>query len=362
MKKFLKFFGWVVYFFFSIGLYGSEETLPIGRFLIVIGILCIMVGKVKKSKSNKIGQVILPDNNRNNNLRNTIEPLSRMSDDEKIYFYRKCTTQANHLLAETETIDDFLETYDYLMSAKNMLEKQSAIRLDKTAKSIKNILSWDESALSSIVSEFIKRSIDDKKLMKNADYINTCINAYKNSEYTDYIQFTDAVDSFKRSMSILDEIENNPRMAAILSSENKKYIDGLRTSIQDCIELSKEVEEEGFSSAENMDSMSGTEFETWCAALLLKNGFSKANVTKASGDHGVDIVAEKDGIYYAIQCKCYHSDLGNAPVQEVYAGKEMYKCQVGVVMTNRHFTKGARELAESTRVLLWDRDKLISMI
>ena len=47
------------------------------------------------------------------------------------------------------------------------------------------------------------------------------------------------------------------------------------------------------------------------------------------------------GNKYAIQCKCYSSDLGNSPVQEVHAGKSMYNCHVGVVMTNRHFTSGS---------------------
>ena len=112
----------------------------------------------------------------------------------------------------------------------------------------------------------------------------------------------------------------------------------------------------------NVDLMDGHEFEYWCASLLLKNGFSSADVTPGSGDHGVDVVAIKDQVRYAIQCKCYTKDLGNTPVQEVYAGKEMYRCQVGVVMTNQHFTKGAKELAENTRVLLWDRDKIIEMI
>lgn len=111
-----------------------------------------------------------------------------------------------------------------------------------------------------------------------------------------------------------------------------------------------------------VDGMDGHGFEYWCANLLRKNGFVNVEVTPASGDHGVDILAEKDGIHYAIQCKCYSQDLGNTPVQEVYAGKEMYRCQVGVVMTNRYFTTGAKQLAEQTRVLLWDRDKLQSLI
>lgn len=112
----------------------------------------------------------------------------------------------------------------------------------------------------------------------------------------------------------------------------------------------------------SVDLMDGHEFERWCSVLLLKTGFARADVTPGSGDQGVDILAEKDGIYYAIQCKCYSHDLGNTPIQEVYAGKEMYRCQVGVVMTNRYFTTGAKQLAEQTRVLLWDRDKLKKLI
>lgn len=111
-----------------------------------------------------------------------------------------------------------------------------------------------------------------------------------------------------------------------------------------------------------IDHMEGHEFEIWCAALLKRNGFVNVEVTPGSKDHGVDILAIKDGVHYAIQCKCYSSDLGNKPIQEVYAGKEMYRCQVGAVMTNQHFTAGAKALAESTRVLLWDRDTLIGMM
>lgn len=112
----------------------------------------------------------------------------------------------------------------------------------------------------------------------------------------------------------------------------------------------------------NIDTLDGHAFEHFCAELLKKNGFKKVEVTQGSADQGVDVLAEKDGIRYAIQCKCYSSDLGNTPVQEVHAGKEFYKCHVGVVMTNRYFTKGAQELAEKTGTLLWDRSKLLEML
>ena len=113
---------------------------------------------------------------------------------------------------------------------------------------------------------------------------------------------------------------------------------------------------------ENFDNLEGLEFENWCANLLRNNGFINVEVTRASGDQGVDILAEKGEIKYAIQCKCYSSDLGNSPIQEVHAGKSMYNCHVGAVMTNRHFTSGAKELAKATGVLLWDREKLLQMM
>lgn len=111
-----------------------------------------------------------------------------------------------------------------------------------------------------------------------------------------------------------------------------------------------------------VDNMSGPDFERWCAYLLKNNGFNEVDVTKGSGDQGVDVLAEKDGIRYAIQCKCYSSDLGNTPVQEVHTGKTIYRCHVGVVMTNRYFTAGAKEAADATGVLLWDRDTLMRMM
>lgn len=112
----------------------------------------------------------------------------------------------------------------------------------------------------------------------------------------------------------------------------------------------------------NVDLMEGHEFERWCADLLRKNGFTNVNVTPGSGDQGVDVLAEKDGIKYAIQCKCYSSNLGNPPVQEVHTGKQIYHCQIGAVMTNRYFTKGAKDAADATGILLWDRDKLKELI
>ena len=111
-----------------------------------------------------------------------------------------------------------------------------------------------------------------------------------------------------------------------------------------------------------VDSMEGHAFEYWCADALRNSGFSNVSVTPGSGDQGVDVLAVKDGIKYAVQCKCYSSNLGNTPIQEVSAGKSFYHCHVGAVMTNRYFTPKAKELAEATGTLLWDRDWITAYI
>lgn len=111
-----------------------------------------------------------------------------------------------------------------------------------------------------------------------------------------------------------------------------------------------------------IDHMAGRDFEKLCAMLLKQNGFDDAVVTSGSGDHGVDVIATKGGMRFAIQCKCYSSNLGNSPVQEVYAGKSMYDCTVAAVMTNQYFTDGAKVLADRNDVFLWDRDEIKRLI
>ncbi len=101
-------------------------------------------------------------------------------------------------------------------------------------------------------------------------------------------------------------------------------------------------------------AVTGYDFEQYCADLLSKNSFINVKVTKKSGDQGIDILAEKDYVKYAIQCKYYTSPVGNTAVQEAFAGKSYYGCHIAVVMTNNTFTDSARQLASQLGVVLWD--------
>lgn len=110
------------------------------------------------------------------------------------------------------------------------------------------------------------------------------------------------------------------------------------------------------------DEMEGHDFEYFCAELLQKHGFLDVQVTKGSGDYGIDILAEKDGITYAIQCKRYQEPVGVKAIQEAYAGRDYYDRMVGAVLTNQYFTSPAVEAAKKLKILLWDRGYLEEMM
>lgn len=110
--------------------------------------------------------------------------------------------------------------------------------------------------------------------------------------------------------------------------------------------------------------MTGTEFETLCGDLLQVLGYSQVSITKESGDQGADILAVRDGVRVAFQCKFYGAgrSVGNKAVQEVLGGMAFYQCEKGVVITNGAFTKSARELASASGVDLWDGQTLDKMM
>ena len=111
-----------------------------------------------------------------------------------------------------------------------------------------------------------------------------------------------------------------------------------------------------------LDGMEGHDFEWFCADLLERRGVVDVEVTKSSGDYGVDVLAEKDGVTYAIQCKRYDGPVGVKAVQEAYAGRDFYDRMVGAVMTNQYFTDPAVAAARKLKILLWDRGYLESML
>lgn len=101
------------------------------------------------------------------------------------------------------------------------------------------------------------------------------------------------------------------------------------------------------------------EFEKHCGNLLIAVGFKDVHVTQASGDFGVDILANDGEASIAVQCKLYSDPVGVHAIQEAVSGKCYYKCDKSAVITNSTFTQQAIELANATETILWDKTQVM---
>lgn len=111
-----------------------------------------------------------------------------------------------------------------------------------------------------------------------------------------------------------------------------------------------------------IDKMSGIQFEQRLAAYFMHKGF-KVKMTSASGDHGADLIIEMGRRRIAIQAKRYgKQSVGNKAIQEAISGRIMYDCNDAWVITTSTFTKSAYELADKADVTLIDRSELIKML
>ncbi len=126
--------------------------------------------------------------------------------------------------------------------------------------------------------------------------------------------------------------------------------------IQEHEQYIKEIEQKAKGNAQACKGFykNGYEYEAYVASILEKNGFTNVHVTKGSGDRGVDIICEDlYGQKCAVQCKMYTgSPVGFKAVQEVFTGKQLYHCDVAMVITNSYFSEQAKEGASQLQVKL----------
>lgn len=111
----------------------------------------------------------------------------------------------------------------------------------------------------------------------------------------------------------------------------------------------------------NVDLMEGVEFEEYLQKLLTGRGYS-IDITKASGDLGVDLVAAKGDEKIAIQAKRFKANVSRRAISDAVAGMTYYGCNHAMVITNSYFSPGAMELATATGCILIDRDTLVNWI
>ena len=203
--------------------------------------------------------------------------------------------------------------------------------------------------------EKVSENIDQQIMQRIRNDYNNILNLL----FTKQIKFCKNINN--ESETLIKAINNNKNRLNVL---NDKYLKEIIQNLNYIIDFTGKYKTSFYLNNSNVsfDDMDGRSFEKFCANLLIANGFVNVSITKDSGDQGVDIIAAQNGITYAVQCKRYNHKLTNKPIQEVVAGKNFYKCQKAVVMTNNYFTDGAIELAKANDVILWDRKYILQLI
>ena len=109
----------------------------------------------------------------------------------------------------------------------------------------------------------------------------------------------------------------------------------------------------------DIDKMDGATFEHFCADLLRVNGWTDVQITPASGDHGIDITAEKDDIKWGFQCKRWNGTKVDAvAIGQTYKGKALYECDMVAVITTSTLTAQAEGEAKQLGIKVWGRGKI----
>jgi len=108
--------------------------------------------------------------------------------------------------------------------------------------------------------------------------------------------------------------------------------------------------------------LSPDEFEQRVGILLEDLGWRQVTVRGGSGDRGVDITAERDGLRYIIQCKRYTKPVGPNYVRDLVGALQIQRADRAILVTTSAFTSQSRLEAKGQAVELWDGKILIQRI
>lgn len=110
-------------------------------------------------------------------------------------------------------------------------------------------------------------------------------------------------------------------------------------------------------------AMNALDFEHAVATRMHFWKFENVRVTQAMGDGGVDILMEKNGLRYAVQCKKWRPEsfIGIDTLRAFVYAYRKAGCDRGIFVTTAQFSDFARREMAEEGVLLVDGARLITM-
>jgi restriction system protein len=119
---------------------------------------------------------------------------------------------------------------------------------------------------------------------------------------------------------------------------------------------------------DHLSSLTPSEFELLVGTLLTEMGFEETNVTKLSGDGGIDVrgtlvVGGVIRTQMAVQAKKWKHNISSPIIQQVRGSLGAH--EQGMIITTSGFSKGAideAERADATPVALMDGEQLVDLL
>jgi hypothetical protein len=107
-------------------------------------------------------------------------------------------------------------------------------------------------------------------------------------------------------------------------------------------------------------SLRGIKLEKAIAELYEKMGYS-VQMTKASGDEGIDLILSKQYETIVVQCKGHEKPIGVGIVRELYGSMMHFGANKAILVCPSGFTKGVLQFATDKTISLISANDLIKM-
>lgn len=330
-----------------------------------------------------------------------IMPAKREMDaiKRKIEKFISLGGQGKHLY-RLEDIDEAIEVIKYLkdkdclhrqhefLSLGLLLTQSTLEREIREDRGIQILIDSPNNELAGSISEGDYRFVEYDDILDDSEVIKIDTAQVYDEDIIEFLQFKTVSAKFsKEKICVYNYQEHNQMYYKTTIGENQKVevssipipavqgwsllvVNGLQ--IMCSTELVGKVSEiymtHNFSvieeentlsalAAENINNLSGVEFERVCQLLVENMGFS-VETTKASGDGGIDLIAYNSQPLlsgkYIIQCKRYTGSVGEPIIRDLYGVVMSERANKGILMTTGHFTKSAKSFAEGKPIELID--------
>ena len=107
-------------------------------------------------------------------------------------------------------------------------------------------------------------------------------------------------------------------------------------------------------------AMPGIEFERFVADIFRRTGYS-AELTAATGDHGIDVILRKLGKVIVVQCKQWDGAVGEPVLRDFYGSMVASRADAGFVVTTSNFTSQAEAFVKDKPIELYDVDAIVGL-